>query len=303
MVTAAAAPGRSRRIGLLCLLSGAVLFSSKGVIIKLAYAYGVSSISLLGLRMIFALPLFLLVGYLRGCKRRTDSSLTLADVTTIVVLGVFGYYLASYTDFLGLQYVSAGMERVILFIYPTMVLLIQRVAFGTPIRPVQWVATGICYLGIGIAFSGSDLSFGGGFFTGAGFILLSAFLYSLYMIGSGRLAPKVGGVRFTSIALITASVAVITHVSLSNEPLFGLPTMVYVYGGVMAVFCTVIPSYLVTEGVKRLGASDAAIIGAVGPVATIVLEYLVLGEYLNVAQGIGALFIIIGVVIIGRSKA
>lgn len=303
MLTAVTVADRSRRVGLICLLLGAVLFSSKGVIIKLAYTYGVSSISLLGLRMIFALPLFLLIGYLRGRNDRTTPALAITDVLIIVVLGVFGYYLASYTDFLGLQYVSAGMERVILFIYPTMVLLLQRVVFGTRIRPVQWVATAVCYLGIGIAFSGSDLRVGGDFFTGASFVLLSAFLYSIYMIGSGKLAPRVGSVRFTSLALVTASVAVIVHVSLSSEPLFGLPAMVYVYGVVMAVFCTVIPSYLVTEGVKRMGAGDAAIIGAVGPVATIALEYVVLDEYLNLAQGVGAALIIAGVVIIGRSKA
>ncbi|MCP9235136.1 DMT family transporter [Lewinella sp. JB7] len=292
----------TRTIGIACLLLGAVLFSSKGVIIKLAYRYEVSSISLLGLRMIFSLPLFLLVGYVRGGKKPGRAAMTRTEVLTIIALGIMGYYLASYTDFLGLRYLSAGMERVILFTYPTMVLLIQRLVFATPIRPVQWVATAICYLGIVIAFSGSDLRPGGDFLRGAALIFASALLYSTYIIGSGRLAPRLGNVRFTSLALITASVSVILHVSVSSEPLLGLSPMVYVYAGVMAVFCTVIPSYLVTEGVRRLGAGDAAIIGAVGPVATIVLEYVVLHEHMNVLQGIGAGFIIAGVVIIGRSK-
>ena len=291
-----------RTVGIACLLLGAVLFSAKGVIIKLAYQYGVSSISLLGLRMIFALPLFLAIGYFRSSGGTDKEPLTVRDFTTIVVLGILGYYLASYTDFVGLRYVSAGMERVILFIYPTMVLLLQRLLFKTRIRPVQWVATLICYLGIAIAFSGSDLSAGGDFVTGAAFILLSALLYSGYMIGSGRLAPKLGSVRFTSIALTTASLSVILHVALSDQPVLGLPEMVYIYGGIMAVFCTVVPSYLVTEGVKRLGAGDAAIIGAVGPVATIALEYIVLHEHMNLLQAGGALLIITGVVIIGRSK-
>ncbi|WP_420460422.1 DMT family transporter [Neolewinella sp.] len=295
-------PARIRLIGLLCLLLGAVLFSSKGIIIKLAYRYEVSSISLLGLRMIFSLPLFLLIAHFRSGDRATRAPMTVADFFTIVVLGVVGYYLASYADFLGLRYLSAGMERVILFTYPTMVLLLQRLVFGTPIRRVQWIATGICYLGIVVAFGGSDLRVGSGFATGAGFIFLSALLYSAYMIGSGRLAPRLGNVRFTSLALITASLSVILHVMLSSDPLLGLPVAVYVYGGVMAVFCTVIPSYLVTEGVRRLGAGDAAIIGAVGPVATIVLEYVVLHEHMNLLQGLGAALIISGVVVIGRSK-
>ena len=295
-------PARIRRIGLLCLLLGAVLFSSKGIIIKLVYRYEVSSISLLGLRMIFSLPLFLLIGYYRSGDKATRAPMSMTDFYTIVALGVVGYYLASYTDFLGLQYLTAGMERVILFTYPTMVLLLQRLIFGTPIRQVQWIATAICYLGIVVAFSGSDLRAGSGFANGASLIFLSALLYSAYIIGSGRLAPRLGNVRFTSLALVTASVAVIAHVLVSSDPLLGLPVPVYVYGGVMAVFCTVIPSYLVTEGVRRLGTGDAAIIGAVGPVATIILEYVVLHEHMNLLQGLGAALIISGVVIIGRSK-
>lgn len=295
-------PFSTRSTGLICLLCGAVLFSSKAVIIKLAYQYEVSSISLLGLRMIFSLPLFLLIGYFRRGDPKRRPPLSRQDFLTVISLGVMGYYLASYLDFVGLQYVSAGMERVILFVYPTMVLLLQRLIFGTPVRPVQWFATGICYAGIILAFSGSDLSAGSGFRTGATFILISALLYSIYMIGSGKLAPKLGNIRFTSLALVTASISVILHALAAGAPLLGLPGPVYIYGVIMAVFCTVIPSYLVTEGVKRLGAGDAAIIGAVGPVATIALEYLVLNEHMNMAQGGGALLIIGGVVMIGRSK-
>lgn len=293
----------NRRYGLLCLLSGAVLFSCKAIVIKLAYRYGASAITFLGLRMAFALPLFLLIGRFRGGDRATRPRLGARDYATVLVLGCFGYYLASYTDFLGLRYLSAGMERVILFTYPTMVLLLQRLVFGTSIRPVQWAATALCYLGITVAFSGSDLSGGSDFLRGAALVLLSALLYSAYVIGSGRLIPRLGNVRFTSLALTTAACCVLTHVALSGEPLLGLPPMLYVYGVVIAVFCTVIPSYLVSEGIKRLGAGDAAIVGAVGPVATIVLEYLVLGEYLNWAQGAGAVLIIAGVVLIGRSRA
>ncbi len=291
-----------RKTGLLCLLSGAVLFSCKAILIKLAYRYGVSSISFLGLRMAFSLPLFLLIGYFRGGDRSTRKPIVRRDLLTILLLGCFGYYLASYTDFLGLQFVKAGMERVILFTYPTMVLIIQRLVFGTRIRPVQWVATALCYLGIIVAFSGSDLSPDGDFLKGAGLIFLSALLYSLYVIGSGRMAPRYGNVRFTTLALVTAGTCVLAHVLLSGAPLLGLPGQVYVYGLLTAIFCTVIPSYLVTAGIQRLGAGDAAIIGAVGPVATIVLEYFVLGEVLNGAQFLGAALIIGGVVLIGRSK-
>ncbi len=295
-------PESSRTIGLLCLLVGAVLFSCKGVIIKLAYQYEVSSISLLGLRMMFSLPLFLLIGYFKGGKKGNESAMEPRDWFTIIALGVMGYYLASYFDFLGLQYLSAGMERVILFTYPTLVLILQRIVFGTRIRALQWAATGLCYLGILVAFSGSDLSGGTNFLRGAALVFISGLLYSTYVIGSGRLAPRLGNVRFTSLALVTAATAVIFHVSISDEPILHLPMTVYFYAVIMAVFCTVIPSYLMTEGVKRLGAGDAAIVGAVGPLATVVLEYYFLGEVMTVLQALGGMCIIAGVVIIGRSK-
>ncbi|MBC6994011.1 DMT family transporter [Neolewinella lacunae] len=292
-----------RKIGVGLMLLGAVLFSCKAIVIKLAYQYEISSISLLGLRMAFSLPLFLLIGYFRRERSATNGPLSARDVATIVVLGIFGYYLASYTDFLGLKYLSAGLERLILFVYPTMVLLLQRIIFGTRIQPLQWVATAICYAGIGLAFSDADFSAGSNLMLGGGLILLSAFLYSFYVIGSGFYATKLGTVRFTSLALVAASVAVLVHVWVSGNTLFGFPPVLYLYGAGLSVFCTVIPTYLVTEGVRRIGAGDAAILGAIGPVATIVLEYLVLGEHLTLLQGLGAVLVIVGVIIISRGKS
>ena len=293
---------RNRRLGVGLMLLGAILFSCKAIVIKLAYRYGIDSISLLGLRMAFALPLFLLIGYFRRERSATNGPLTATDVGTIVALGLFGYYLASYTDFLGLRYLTAGMERLILFVYPTLVLLLQRAIFKVRVKPLQWLATVICYVGIAVAFSGSDFTVGSNFSLGAGLVFLSAFLYSFYVIGSGRLAPRLGTVRFTSLALVSAAIGVLAQVYLSGHTLFGYARPVYVYGVVLAIFCTVIPSYLVTEGVRRIGANDAAIIGAVGPVATIVLEYFILDEQLNGVQGLGAGLVIVGVVIIGRSR-
>lgn len=284
------------------MLFGAVLFSCKAIVIKLAYQYEVSSISLLGLRMAFALPFFLLIGSFRRERSATHGPLSGRDFAVIVVLGLSGYYLASYTDFLGLQYLSAGMERLILFVYPTLVLLLQRLIFGTPIRPIQWLATLVCYLGIGLAFSGSEFSAGNQFALGAALVFCSALTFSFFVIGSGHYAKKLGSVRFTSLALVAASIGVLTHVYLSGNTLFGFPPGLYAYGLTLAIFCTVIPTYMVTEGIRRIGAGDAAILGATGPVATIVLEYFILGEHLNLIQAAGAALVIVGVVLIGRSK-
>ena len=305
-----------RAIGLASVLLGAGLFSCKAIFIKLAYRYEVTSIELLGLRMLFALPFFLAIGLwqLRRTSTREgadaggkgiggkQSIWQPATFLLIAVIGATGYYFASYLDFLGLQYVSAGMERIILFTYPTMVLLLQRMIFKTPIRRVQWIATGLCYLGIGVAFSGSDFSIGNQFTLGAGLILASALAYSFYVIGSGWLIRRVGNVEFTTPALTVASVAALTHVLFSGNTLLGLVPAVYVYGFTMGLLCTVIPSYLVSEGIKRLGPGDAVIVMAIGPVATIVLEYVVLGEVMNWLQALGGALIIVGVVVIGRSK-
>ncbi len=294
---------RNRMIGLSLTLGGAILFSCKAIVIKLSYLdYEVNSIVLLGLRMAFALPFFLIIGYLKRQKTANQRSINARSFGIIVLLGIFGYYLASYTDFLGLQYLSAGMERLILFSYPTMVLLLQRLIFKTPIKPVQWFATVICYAGIGLAFSGSDFSVGAKFTLGAGLVFVSALLYSFYVIGSGKLTPVIGSIRFTSLAMLAACGVVLLHVLLSGNTLLGLEWGLYGYGLILAVFCTVIPGYMVTEGIRRIGANDAAILGAVGPVATIVLEFFILGEHLNLVQALGAALVIFGVVVIGRSK-
>lgn len=283
------------------MLFGSVLFSCKAIVIKLAYQYEVSSISLLGLRMAFALPFFLLIGSFRRERSATHGPLSGRDFAIIVTVGLLGYYLASYTDFLGLQYLSAGMERIILFVYPTIVLLLQRLIFGTPIKPVQWLATVICYLGIGLAFSGADFTVGNQFGLGVALVFSSALTYSCFVIGGGYFAKKLGSVRFTSLALVAASTGVLLHVYLSGNTLFGYPAGLYAYGVTLAIFCTVIPTYMVTEGIRRIGAGDAAILGATGPVATIVLEYFILGEHLNLVQAAGAALVIVGVVLIGRT--
>lgn len=303
MLPPAAPSNHDRKVGLLLTLAGGILFSCKAIIIKLAYQdFDVPSIVLLGLRMAFALPFFLTIGYFRRERRGDQQSASPRDFILIVVLGIFGYYLASYTDFLGLQYLSAGMERLVLFTYPTMVLVLQRLMFKTPITRIQLLATVVCYLGIGLAFSSSDFVVGNQFSLGAALVFLSALLYSFYVIGSGRLTPRLGSIRFTSLAMVSASVVVLLHVLVSGNTLLGLPWGLYAYGLTLAVFSTVIPGYMVTEGIRRIGAGDAAILGAIGPVATIVLEYFVLGEYLNLVQGLGALLVIVGVVLIGRSK-
>lgn len=288
--------------GTLLMLLGAVMFATKAIFVKLAYQYEVSSISLLALRMGFSLPFFLVIGFWRRRHSGDDSPLNRKELIGIILIGMTGYYLASYLDFLGLQYLSAGMERLILFVYPTLVLLLAWIILGRTVKPIQWIATGITYAGMALAFSEADLSTGSTFLLGAGLVFGSALTYATYVLVSGELAPRVGSIRFTSLAMTAAASAVILHAFVAGAPILGLPTPVYLYGISIAIIATVIPAYLVTEGIKRIGAGDAAILGAIGPVATIILEYLVLDETLGGRQWAGAVLVIFGVIIIGRNK-
>lgn len=295
-------PSSYRLVGILLMLLGAVMFATKAIFIKLAYQYSVSSISLLALRMGFSMPFFLAIGWWQNRNNRTQAQLTPRQIGGTVLFGVVGYYLASYLDFVGLQYLSAGMERLILFVYPTLVLLLGWIILRRPIRPIQWLATLITYIGMAIAFSTADLQLGSNFLLGAALVFGSALTYSGYVLYSGEMAPKIGSIRFTSLSMLAAATAVLLHAFLSGADIRGLDTMVYLYGFSIAIIATVIPAYLVNEGIRRIGAGDAAILGAVGPLATIILEYLVLEETLDTAQWAGAVLIICGVIIIGRSK-
>lgn len=291
-----------RSLGVLLMLTGSVLFAMKAIFIKLAYQFEVSSISLLTLRMAISLPFFLLIGYWKGRQDKNRAPLRWSDRGYMIMLGLFGYYLASYFDFLGLQYLSAGMERLILFIYPTLVLILGRVLLGTRILPIQWGATLVTYMGMALAFSTSDFSAGSNFLLGASLVFTSALTYSFFVLGSGQMAPRLGSVRFTSFAMTAAACGVLLHAAVVGAPLFNLRVEVYWYGLAIALIATVLPSYLVTEGIRRIGAGNAAILGAIGPVATILLEYFVLGETLDGPQWAGAILVIFGVVIIGRSR-
>ena len=292
----------NRKRGIVLTLLGAALFSTKAVFVKLAYDYDVAPISLLGLRMAFSLPFFLGIGLYQARNTRPDVPMDARAYVIASAVGLIGYYVASFMDFAGLRYLSAGMERIILFVYPTIVLVAQRLLFGTATTRMQWVATVVSYCGILVAFSDGDLSSGSDFWRGAALVFVSAVAYSAYVIGSGRMTPRYGTIRFTTVAMVAAAVGVLTHVYLSGATLFGLAPEVYAYAVVIAIVCTVIPTYLVADGIKHAGAGDAAIVGAVGPVVTIGLEYALLPERLTPLQLFGGALVIAGVVLVARNK-
>jgi drug/metabolite transporter (DMT)-like permease len=292
--------------GILICLLGAVCFSTKAIFVKLAYRdTDVDAVSLLALRMIFSLPFFLISAWASSSKS-DNVRFTTRQWFGVALIGCLGYYVSSLLDFLGLQYVSAGIERLILFIYPTLVLLMSAFIFKEKIKRIQWIAVLVTYVGLLMAFFGEatlDESNDKNFYLGAILIFTCSITYAMYIVGSGRLIPSIGAAKFNSYAMSFACVAVLIHFFVtSDKSLLNLPTQVYIYAVVMSLLGTVIPSYLVAEGIKRIGSDNAAIVGSVGPVSTIIQAYIFLHEPILGLQIVGTVFILIGVLLIGRSK-
>ena len=284
-------------------LTGVAFHSAKAVMVKLGYQYEVDPISLLLLRMLFSLPFYVAVATYQQVTK--PASIKLKDLAMLVLFGILGYYMASYFDFLGLQYISAGQERIILFIYPTIVLLLSRVFLGVTIKRMQVIAICVTYLGVVITFypqlAGSDVS--GNYFTGAGFVFLSALTYAAYLTGSSYLIPRLGATRFTSLAMIVACLSVIIHYLVTSDlDLWQYPKEVYIIGFLMALISTVVPSYLVSSAIKQMGASNFSILGSMGPLFTIILAFFLLGEAFTSIQMVGAVVVIAGVLILSKQK-
>jgi drug/metabolite transporter (DMT)-like permease len=283
-------------------LLSAVLFSAKSVLVKLAYQEPVDAITLLTLRMLFALPFFLVMAWLAG--RGSDKPvLHRGDWLALVLLGIAGYYCASIFDFMGLRYISASLERLILFMYPTITVFLSAVFLKKPISRVTWLAIVVSYAGMVTVFGGETVIRGGHLLLGSLLVFASALSYAGYLVGNGEIIRRLGANRATSVALSLSCLCCLLHFLLVN-PVDKLVVSPRLYGIALAMgfFCTVLPATLLTNGIRRIGASQAALIGAVGPVSTIYLGYLFLGEVINLWQGIGAVMVLSGVLIISLNK-
>jgi drug/metabolite transporter (DMT)-like permease len=291
--------------GVLISLFGATLFSTKAIFVKLAYRdTQVDAVTLLALRMVFSLPFFVISAGMAS-KKSDNVKFTAKQWIAVAIVGCLGYYVSSLLDFLGLEYISAGIERLILFIYPTLVLLMSSVVFGERISRIQWIAVAVTYAGLVLAFlAEADLSSQNNeLYLGSALIFSCAITYAMYIVGSGRVIPLVGAAKFNSYAMSFACVAVLIHFLLtSDKSLMNVPLLTYIYSLSMALFSTVIPSYLISEGIKRIGSDNVAIVSSVGPVSTIIQANIFLYEPILAAQIAGTVLILIGVLIIGRSK-
>jgi drug/metabolite transporter (DMT)-like permease len=282
----------------LCAIA-AVAFSGKAVIIKLAYRYGVDALTLLALRMLFSAPLFVALAWWSG-RRTPAEPIPPADLRAIVALGLVGYYLSSYFDFLGLQYITAALERLVLFLYPTFVLLLAALVFGRRITRRDIFAVALSYVGIAVVFVNDFRTQPGNVVAGSLWVLASALLYATYLLGSGRLVGRVGSIRFACYAGVVSCIAVVAHFLVMRDwhLILSQPAPVYGLSILMAAVSTVLPIVLTSEGIRRIGASSASIVGSVGPVATIFLGFIFLGEPITAVQIGGAALVLAGVLIV-----
>lgn len=291
----------AERLGIALAVLAAFGFSFKAIFVKLAYAVApVDAVTLLTLRMTFALPVVLVVAFLVG---RAAPPLTRRDWGLLVLLGLLGYYGASILDFIGLQYISAALERLILFVYPTITVLIGVLFMGKRLEKRQVGALLLSYAGIGLAFA-HDLEVAAdsrAVLIGAAFVFGSALSYAMYSAGTEIAIHRFGAIRFAALAMIVSTVATQLHFVLA-QPFSALvqPAPVYLYGIGMAIFSTVLPVFWQSAAIRRIGSARAVLIGTLGPILTIFFGWLLLAEPVSLPQLLGAGLVLAGVLLVTR---
>jgi len=294
--------------GFLISLTGAILFSTKAILVKLAFREThTDALTLLTLRMLLSLPFYVAAAFW-GSRREGNVRMTRSQWGWVIVLGILGYYLSSFFDFVGLQYISAGLERLILFLYPSFSVLINSVAFKQRLSKAQVWALALTYVGIGIAYFG-ELRIDTGnpnFYMGSFFVFLCSITYACYLSGTGRMVPVLGPAKFTSYSMLSATTAILLHFFIREAagreaalPVGPGSGALWGYGMMLAIIATVLPSFMLSAGMKRIGANNAAIVTSVGPVSTILQAHFFLGEAIFAEQLIGTALVIVGVLLIG----
>jgi drug/metabolite transporter (DMT)-like permease len=282
---------------------GSILFAMKGILIKLAYGTGnaiaVDAITLLALRMSFAMPVYVVIGALTWRDRIKDGVPLPAGrlVLLACLVGLLGYYLSSYLDFQGLVYLSAQFERLILYTYPVFVMILGALFFGGRLTRLGILALVVSYAGIATIFLDGGAGQGPHVALGVALVLGSAFTFALYQLLAKSLITQVGSRMFTCVAMTAASIGMLTHFFAWKgvSALFALPAHIVLIGAVLAIFATVLPSFMLNAALGRIGAEAVAMIGTLSPVATIAMAIMVLGEPFTLTDAFGTLLVIAGV--------
>ncbi len=286
--------------GLALAIGGAVLFSTKAIVAKLLYRYHLDAVTVLAFRMLFSVPFF---GAVALWKMRSEPPLAWRERWQLVGLGLAGYYLSSYLDFSGLQYISVGLERLILFLTPSIVLLISSFVLKRHISRTEWLSLLVSYCGIVLVFVHDLRAGAGNAVLGAALVLGAAVSYSLYLLGSGEMVKRLGAMRLVAYAMCVASAAcVIQFFALRPAALLVQPAGVYWLSLVNAVLCTILPVLMTMTAVQRIGAPVASQSGMIGPVSTLFLGALILDEPITAVQLAGTVLVLAGIYMLSRRK-
>jgi drug/metabolite transporter (DMT)-like permease len=293
--------GRSRvGPGLALATLGAVAFSGKAIIVKLAYRYGVDAVTLIMYRMLFALPLFAALAWWAG---RDKPALGARDRLAVLGLGFCGYYLASFLDFAGLQYVTASFERLVLYLNPTLVLLIGMLWLKRRPSARQWIALAVSYAGVLLVFGQEAALEGPDVALGAALVFGSALSYAVYLVASGEVVQRIGSLRLTGLATSVACVLCIVQFLLLRPLDAALVAPEVIWLSVLnAIACTFAPVLMVMMAIERIGAALAAQTGMVGPMSTIAMGVLILDEPFTPWVAAGTVLVIAGVWLLARVR-
>ncbi|MBO3673096.1 DMT family transporter [Acinetobacter soli] len=298
----------SVQTGSLCAIFAAFLFSIKAIFIKQAYALSplVDATTLMVLRMGSALPFFILICWL---NRHHNQGIHIKDWLILVFAGLLGYYFASWLDFVGLMFISASLERIILFLYPTLTVLASSLIYRQKLNAKTWFAIFLSYGGTVLVMlqEGKTAPSRGNLWIGCSVVFASAVAFAAYLSLTPHLIKKFGSWNFNGLALSVACVGTLLHFVIGTthpiDTLMQLPTGVWLYGIGLGFFVTVLPTALLMQSIQRLGASQSAMIASIGPILTIILAVLFLNEHLNLWQWIGCGLNIVGVLMISLGKS
>ena len=289
---------KKRATGLLLALLGAIAFSGKAIIVKLAYRHGVDAVTLIMYRMLFALPIFAAMAWWAS---RGRPPLTRRDALGVLGLGVSGYYLASFLDFAGLAYISASLERLILYLNPTIVLLLGWAVYGRAIRWGQALGMAISYCGVVLVFGQEAQAQGANAAWGALLVFLSALSYAIYLVYSGEMVQRLGALRLVGLATTVACGLCLLQFVLLRPLSAALVAPEVIWLSVLnATLCTAAPVVMVMMAVERIGASAAAQAGMIGPLSTILMGVWLLGEPFTLAVAAGTGLVLLGIFVFTR---
>lgn len=298
-----AAARRNLLIGIALGVFGSIAFSAKAIFVKLSYRHGVDPETFLALRMALSLPFFLVAAWWVN-RDPNRPRLIKGDWLRVVGIGLSGYYISSYLDFLGLQYVTASLERLILYLNPTLVLIASVVLFKRAASGRQIAALALSYIGVAMSLLADFRVGGSNILLGSFLIFLSACSYTAYMLGSGEIVKRLGSIRLTAYASTVACVAcIVQFIIMRPWSALELPVEVWHYSFYNAAFSTVLPIFMMMMAIARIGAPLASQAGMVGPVSTMIMGAVVLGEHMGPVQIAGTLLVLSGVYLVTQSPA